>query len=79
MIEHFIKPSSGRAQEQIDDYNLLKEWEEQGLSSMLVEILNYRKKLEANLHHAYSSVVKKLKKEFNHNEFSRSQGRVNYT
>jgi len=69
LIENFIKPQGARTQEQIEDYNLLKEWEEEGLSSMVIEIVQHRKYIEDNLHKNYAAITKDLKKELKDIEY----------
>ncbi|MES2813228.1 MAG: DNA primase [Bacteroidota bacterium] len=63
VIEHFIKPQESFTNEQLQEYNLLKSWEEEGLSSMLVDVLEHRKYVEDNLHQTYAEINKQLKKE----------------
>jgi len=49
----FIKPSE-RTNEEVEDFNLLKKWEEEGLSSLVLEVIKYRKLMEQNFHGAFS-------------------------
>jgi DNA primase catalytic core len=61
IIQHFIKPQEQFTQEEIDQYNLLKSWEEEGLTSLLIDILQHREKVEENYIKFYASIIKKLK------------------
>lgn len=63
VIEHFIKPQENFTNEQLENYNLLKSWEEKGLSSMLIDILEHRPEVEEKIHLVYAEINKKLKKE----------------
>lgn len=47
--------------EEVENYNLLKEWEEQGLSSLILDIIRYRDIVEANFHQVYEELIKKIK------------------
>jgi len=63
IIEHFIKPQESFTNEQLQEYSQLKAWEEEGLSSMLIDILQHRKEVEEKLHITYAEINKQLKKE----------------
>lgn len=69
IIEHFIKPQESFTNEQLEEYSRLKSWEEEGLSSMLIEVLQYRKDIEHDLHTTYAELNKKLKKELSGIEY----------
>lgn len=63
LLGHFIKPVEAFTNEQLQEYNLLKEWEEKGLSSMLLDIVKHRTVFEKSVHSTYAEINKKLKKE----------------
>jgi DNA primase catalytic core len=69
IVEHFIKPQESFTNEQIEDYSKLKSWEEEGLSSLLVEILKHRPLVEANIHTTYAAINKKMKADLKNNEY----------
>lgn len=69
IIEHFIKPQDSYTTEQIEDYALLKSWEEVGMSSMLIDILEHRKLIEKTLHKEYADLSKQLKAELKAREY----------
>jgi DNA primase len=69
IIEHFIKPQENFTNEQLSAYNLLKSWEEEGLSSMMIDILEHREYVEDKLHHTYAEINKQLKKELHGMEY----------
>ena len=49
----FIKPTE-RTNDEVEDFNLLKKWEEEGLSSLILEVIKYRKLMDQNFHSAFS-------------------------
>jgi DNA primase catalytic core len=63
VIENFIKPHESFTTAQIEDYSLLKSWEEHGLSSLLVEILQHRELIEEKTQETYAAISKKMKAE----------------
>lgn len=69
VIEHFIKPHESFTTAQIEDYSLLKSWEEQGLSSLLVEILQHRELIEEKTQETYAAISKKMKFELKGKEY----------
>lgn len=60
VIENFIKKQDPFTTQEIDNYSLLKEWEEKGLTSMLTEILKHRELMEAEMFHMYEKLNKKM-------------------
>lgn len=69
VIEHFLKPQESFTTAQIEDYSLLKSWEEQGLSSLLVEILQHRELIEEKTQETYAAISKKMKAELKGKEY----------
>lgn len=63
LLCHFIKPQDPFTDEEVKEYNLLKEWEEIGLSSMLIDILQHREFVAERLHKTYGEITSKLKKD----------------
>ena len=49
--------------EEIQEYNLLKSWEETGLSSLILDIIRHREVVVTKLDEMYSSIAKQLKKD----------------
>jgi len=69
IVEHFIKPSEMFTNEQIEEYSKLKAWEEEGLSSMLTDVLQHRELIEKEIHTTYAALNKQLKFELRNNEY----------
>lgn len=60
IILNFVKPLESFTTEQIDNYSILKSWEEKGLTSMLVDILQYRDTVENKYFEVYEALNKKM-------------------
>lgn len=69
IVEHFIKPTEMFTNEQIEEYSKLKAWEEEGLSSMLTDVLQHRELIEKEIHTTYAALNKQLKFELRNNEY----------
>lgn len=69
IINHFIKPQENFTNEQIAEYDLLKSWEEKGLSSLILDILKYRKLFEQNFHEQFAINGRKFKKDLANYEY----------
>jgi DNA primase catalytic core len=69
IVEHFIKQQDPFTNEQIEEYAKLKSWEEEGLSSMLMDILKHRPMVEENIHTMYASINKQMKADLKGNEY----------
>tara|TARA_R110000850_G_scaffold274786_2_gene412772 strand:- start:2913 stop:6146 length:3234 start_codon:yes stop_codon:yes gene_type:complete len=69
VIEHFIKPQEAFSDERIANYNALKSWEEQGLSSLILDVLKYRKIMEANFHKTFADLSVKLKNDLKNMDY----------
>lgn len=63
ILNHFLKRLESYTTEDIENYALLKSWEEQGLNSLLIDILQHRDYVELNMHEMYASLSKKMKAE----------------
>lgn len=63
IIQHFIKPQENFTSEEISEYNLLKSWEEEGLTSLVLDIVEHREEVEKNYIKTYASLINKLKKD----------------
>jgi DNA primase len=63
VIEHVLKPLENFTNEQLADYNLLKSWEEEGMTSLILEIVKHRKQFEDSYHAVYAEITKSLKKD----------------
>lgn len=61
IIQHFIKPTESFTTDQIEAKDLLLEWEEQGLTSLVLELVKYRNLMEADFHKAFAKNSKKFK------------------
>lgn len=62
IIQHFIKPQENYANEQIEAYNKLTEWEEEGLTSMVLEVVKHRALFESQFHDKFNKNSKQFKK-----------------
>lgn len=69
IIEHFIKPLKQFSAEQVREYDLLKKWEEEGLSSMVLDIVKYRSLFEQNFHATFSKNNQRFKKDLKNYEY----------
>lgn len=69
IVEHFIKPQDPFTNAQIEEYSKLKAWEEEGLSSMLVDIMNHRPMVEEKIHTTYAAINKQMKLDLKGNEY----------
>lgn len=69
IVEHFIKPTESFTSEQIENYAQLKGWEEIGMSSLIIDILQYRTLLEEKIYSTYSELNKSMKKELQGKEY----------
>lgn len=61
IVEHFIKPQEAFTNEQLEQYAKLKSWEEEGLSSMLMDIVKHRPMVEEKIHTTYAAINKQMK------------------
>lgn len=69
IIINFIKSVDPFTFEQVEAYNALKSWEEAGLSSMLLDLLDHRVYIIDNLHKTYSDYTKRFKKDLKNMEY----------
>jgi len=69
IIEHVIKPQENFTEEAVASYNLLQSWEEEGLTSFILEIVKYRSEVEASFRQVYSEIIKQLKKELRNTDY----------
>lgn len=69
LLGHFIKPQNPFTDDEVKDYNLLKEWEEIGLSSMLIDILQHREYVAIKLHKTYGEITSSLKRDLKGKEY----------
>jgi hypothetical protein len=69
IIQHFIKPQENFTQQEINEYNLLKSWEEEGLTSLVLDILVHREEVEKNYIKTYDDIINKLKKDLQGHEY----------
>jgi DNA primase catalytic core len=69
IVEHFIKPQDPFTNAQIEEYSKLKSWEEEGLSSMLMDIMKHRPMVEENIHTTYAAINKKMKLDLKGTEY----------
>ncbi|WP_281991213.1 DNA primase [Aquimarina aggregata] len=68
ITEMFIKKDSYEDGE-IEDYNTLKTWEEEGLSSLILEVIQYRNIVEQNFHKVFSDSSKKFRNDLSKYEY----------
>lgn len=69
IIEHVIKPQENFTDQEVADYNLLQSWEEEGLTSFILEIVKYRDVVEASYRQVYGEIIKQLKKELKNTDY----------
>jgi DNA primase catalytic core len=69
VIQHFIKPQENFSQQEINDYNLLKSWEEEGLTSLVLDIVSHREEVEKQYIKVYADLINKLKKDLKGHEY----------
>ena len=69
VIQHFIKPQENFTQQEINDYNLLKSWEEEGLTSLVLDIVQHRKEVETQYIKMYADLINKLKKDLKGHDY----------
>jgi len=69
LLAHFIKNQEPFTDEEVRNYNLLKEWEEKGLSSMLIDILEHREYVAQNIYKVYGEITSTLKKDLKGKEY----------
>ncbi len=68
IIEHFAKKGA-RTQKDIDAFNKLQNLEDQGLSSLLLDIVKHRGKMETQYHTAFADIVRTLKRDLATEEY----------
>lgn len=69
LLGHFIKPQDPFTVEEVNQYDTLKGWEEKGLSSLLIDILEHREYVAQNITTTYREVTSQLKKELKGKEY----------
>ncbi|HSD07925.1 DNA primase [Flavobacterium sp.] len=69
VIEHVIKPQDNFSTEEVAEYTLLKSWEEEGLTSLILEIIKYRPEIEEAYHRVYAEITKELKRELKNTDY----------
>ena len=69
IVEHFIKPQEAFTNTQLEEYAKLKSWEEEGLSSMLMDIVKHRPMVEENIHTTYAAINKQMKSDLKNTEY----------
>ena len=69
LLGHFIKPQDPFTEEEVRNYDILKEWEEKGLSSLLIDILEHREFVSQHIYKTYGEITSKLKKELKGKEY----------
>ncbi|MDM1441888.1 DNA primase [Myroides odoratimimus] len=63
IILNFIKPINPFSVEEVREYDKLKAWEEVGLSSLLVDVIDHRQLVEEHIHKKYSEVISRFKRD----------------
>ncbi|EKB02368.1 DNA primase [Myroides odoratimimus CCUG 3837] len=69
VLLNFLKPTDPFTTDAVEEYTKLKSWEEHGLSSMLIDILDVRPYVEENLYKRYSEYQSKFKKDLKGKEY----------
>jgi DNA primase len=69
VIEHVIKPQENFTNEAVADFNLIQSWEEEGLTSFILDIVKYRPEIEENYRKVYGEIMKELKKQLKDTDY----------
>ncbi|MDI6033036.1 DNA primase [Flavobacterium sp. LB2P84] len=69
VIEHVIKPQENFTNEEVADFNLIQSWEEEGLTSFILDIVKYRPEIEENYRRVYGEIIKDLKKQLKDTDY----------
>jgi DNA primase catalytic core len=69
IIQHFIKPQEQFTQQEIAEYSLLKDWEEEGLTSLVLDIVQHRDEVEKNYIKTYADIINKFKKDLKAHDY----------
>jgi DNA primase len=69
VIEHVIKPQENFTNEEVADFNLIQSWEEEGLTSFILDIVKYRPEIEENYRRVYGEIIKDLKKQLKNTDY----------
>jgi DNA primase len=69
IIQHFIKGVEQFSETQLNNYATIKAWEEEGLTSLVLEILEHREEVEKNYVKKYAELINKLKKDLKGHEY----------
>jgi DNA primase len=69
VIEHVIKPQENFTNEEVAAFNLLQSWEEEGLTSFILDIIKYRPEVEENYRRVYGEIIKDLKKQLKDTDY----------
>lgn len=69
VIEHVIKPQENFTNEEVAAFNLIQSWEEEGLTSFILDIVKYRPEIEENYRKVYGEIIKGLKKELKDTDY----------
>lgn len=69
VIQHFIKPQENFTQQEINEYNLLKSWEEEGLTSLVLDIVAHRQEVENNYVKTYADIINRFKKDLKDHDY----------
>lgn len=59
-----FKQTNGRTQKEIDNFNMLREWEENGITNCTLEILKHREYFKENFESRFAEVAKLLRGAF---------------
>lgn len=69
VIQHFIKPQENFTQQEINEYNLLKSWEEEGLTSLVLDIVEHRDEVEKGYVKTYADIINRFKKDLKAHDY----------
>jgi DNA primase len=69
VIQHFIKPQENFTQQEINEYNLLKSWEEEGLTSLVLDIVAHREEVEKAYIKTYADIINRFKKDLKTHDY----------
>lgn len=69
IIMNFIKSTEPFTADQVEEYDKLKQWEEKGLSSLILEIIQHRPYMEKNYHRVMVENQRRFKKDLQDRDY----------
>lgn len=69
VIQHFIKPQENYTEQEINEYNLLISWQEEGLTSLVLDIVAHREEVEKGYVKTYADIINRFKKDLKTHDY----------